>query len=173
MQTGTLRGAVTGAFGGVLFLGVGQMYSSTQLSGNALRVSKTITHGMAGGVMSVIQGGKFGHGFASAGFSKAMGGPIRRMNSDFAQGVATALVGGTASAVTGGKFANGAVTSAFSYAFGSRVQKRSPASSVGEVSAEEFAKRPHAPDGAQAANVADAKGIPMAAQEGGASGCVL
>lgn len=60
------------------------------------------TSGLAGGIGSVIQGGKFGHGFLSA----ALG----YQGDDVIIG---ALIGGLVSEATGGKFANGAVTGAF------------------------------------------------------------
>ncbi|WP_263078639.1 DUF637 domain-containing protein [Endozoicomonas sp. Mp262] len=76
---------------------------------------------MAGGVMSVLNGGKFGDGFWSAGLTQlaAPGIDLIDQGSDFSAGrvFAAAVVGGTASEITGGKFANGAVTGAFSRAF--------------------------------------------------------
>ena len=72
-----------------------------------------------GGVLSKLQGGKFGHGFASAGVSKISGAALGGMNTisaggiDIGQVIAAAVVGGTVSELTGGKFANGAVTAAF------------------------------------------------------------
>ena len=59
--------------------------------------SQIFTHAAIGGVSSVLQGGKFGHGFFSAGVTKG--------------------IGGTASKISGGKFANGASTGAFQYLF--------------------------------------------------------
>ncbi len=78
-------------------------------------------HGITGGIMSVLQGGKFGHGFAAAGFT-ALSSSFN--NSQFIGGegfslrrvVVGAVLGGTASKLSGGKFANGAVTGAFSQA---------------------------------------------------------
>lgn len=74
---------------------------------------------LAGGVMAELQGGKFGHGFASAGLSKVSGAAIGGWDSGFSAGrldigqvVVAAIVGGTSSKLTGGKFANGAVTGA-------------------------------------------------------------
>lgn len=67
--------------------------------------------------MSVLQGGKFGHGFASAGFTKAATPLVLSFDNILAEGVASAVVGGTASELTGGKFANGAQNAAFLYAF--------------------------------------------------------
>ena len=77
-----------------------------------------LAHGFAGGISSVLNGGKFGHGFASAGmtaglgdaiFTKAPQGWERVKNA-----VKAAIVGGTMSQLTGGKFQNGAITGAFS-----------------------------------------------------------
>ncbi len=72
--------------------------------------------------MSELQGGKFGHGFASAAVTQLLSPVISTVNSndtDFNAGrvAVAALVGGTTSALTGGKFANGALTGAFSRAF--------------------------------------------------------
>ena len=73
---------------------------------------------MAGGVMAKLQGGKFGHGFASAGFSKVAGAAFGGLESvsigniDVGQVVVAAIIGGTASHISGGKFGNGAVTAA-------------------------------------------------------------
>jgi hypothetical protein len=80
---------------------------------------KTVSHGLAGGTISHLQGGKFGHGFVSAAGSAATA-PL--VDSATAGGVVqgaivTTLVGGTLSRLSGGKFANGALTAAMSYAF--------------------------------------------------------
>ncbi|NQZ65140.1 hypothetical protein [Crocosphaera sp.] len=65
--------------------------------------------GVVGGVSSVLQGGKFGHGFISAGLGSIGGG-----TNPFARIAVSAIVGGTISKLTGGKFANGAKAAAFS-----------------------------------------------------------
>lgn len=102
ITTGSLRGALQGAFSGALFgAGLGGWESFA-------------VSGLAGGVMSDLQGGKFGHGFISAGFGAVAGGafgkaPINRI-------IGSAVVGGTLSKITGGKFANGALTAAFAAA---------------------------------------------------------
>ena len=88
----------------------------------AQTVGKIATHAAVGGVMSVMQGGKFGHGFASAGFTQGLSGKIGSIGLNDAVGrfirvTAAAVVGGTASKLTGGKFANGALTGAFSRLF--------------------------------------------------------
>ncbi|HEY0220537.1 MAG TPA: hypothetical protein VGC26_12360, partial [Afipia sp.] len=78
--------------------------------------------GVAGGVMDELQGGRFGNGFASAGFAEALSPVVGGIESVPMQAIATSAVGGTASVLAGGKFANGAVTAAFVYAFGSIAQ---------------------------------------------------
>lgn len=129
MQTGTLRGALGGAISSGLFFGIGSYYQSAKWAqatdfenafGSGLRYSgyaaKTLSHGMAGGVMSELQGGRFGHGFASAGFGEALS-PAMQGGSMAGRMIASVVVGGTASMLAGGKFANGAVTAAFGFAF--------------------------------------------------------
>ena len=73
--------------------------------------------------MAELQGGSFGHGFASAGFGEALSPAVQGLRSVPAEAIATAVVGGTASVLAGGKFANGAVTGAFSYAFGAAANR--------------------------------------------------
>jgi hypothetical protein len=111
IATGSLRGALVGAFTGAMF---GQLHNMAAGAG------KVVAHGFAGGISSVLNGGKFGHGFLSAGFTQAMGN-IKGLFTNAPQGMArignavkAAIIGGTASAITGGKFANGAMTGAFS-----------------------------------------------------------
>ena len=81
-----------------------------------------LAHATAGGVLSTLQGGKFGHGFASAGVAQAFSPAIDRLDpgNDGISAVrvtAAAMVGGTSSVLSGGKFANGAITAAFARAF--------------------------------------------------------
>ena len=73
------------------------------------------TTALIGGLAAKAQGGKFGHGFWSAGLGAALGGRIK-LGNPVANVVAAAVVGGTISKLTGGKFANGAQTWAFSAA---------------------------------------------------------
>ncbi|MCT2532888.1 FG-GAP-like repeat-containing protein [SAR92 clade bacterium H231] len=84
----------------------------------AQTVAKIATHAMIGGVMSELQGGKFGHGFLAAGFTQSLSGKINNIGGDngfgkFSRVLAASVVGGTASKITGGKFANGAKATAF------------------------------------------------------------
>ena len=81
-------------------------------------------HATAGGVLSVLQGGKFGHGFVSAGVSKALTPAISEVKTglsvgskDLGQALIAGTVGGTVSKMTGGKFSNGAITAAFANLF--------------------------------------------------------
>ena len=147
IATGSLKGALVGAFSAGIFYGIGEAFSQVNCSScyttsaagdltNALktgaRIAKVAAHATAGGVMSVLNSGKFGHGFAAAGLTQAMAGSIDQIgpeingvrHSDWYSTanrikriVAAAVVGGTAAKVTGGKFANGAITGAFSRGF--------------------------------------------------------
>jgi hypothetical protein len=84
--------------------------------------SKVLAHGVAGGALQHLQGGRFGSGFAAAGITQAFSGAIDGIdpaNPSFPWEpvLAAALLGGAVSDLTGGKFAHGAVTSAFAVAF--------------------------------------------------------
>ncbi|WP_417445386.1 FG-GAP-like repeat-containing protein [Kangiella sp.] len=105
-------GAVFGAFSGAAFYGVGQAFGHQTLSPESV-----IAHGAVGGVMSELQGGKFGHGFASAGFTKGFSKQIGSFETIGGRTIAAAVVGGTSSKLGGGKFSNGAITGAFSRLF--------------------------------------------------------
>ncbi|MGP9802960.1 FG-GAP-like repeat-containing protein [Rheinheimera sp. NSM] len=80
-------------------------------------------HAVVGGVAASLQGGKFGHGFFSAGVTKGAGGAFLPGGSNLSGGqvaygtVVSAVIGGTASEISGGKFINGAQTAAFQYLF--------------------------------------------------------
>lgn len=83
-------------------------------------VGRIATHASVGGVMSKLQGGKFGHGFVSAGITASSS----FVTDKFAWGqtrhgkiLAATAVGGTVSKATGGKFSNGAMTGAFQAIF--------------------------------------------------------
>nr|WP_243748865.1 T6SS effector amidase Tae4 family protein [Pseudomaricurvus alcaniphilus] len=86
---------------------------------------RPLAHGLVGGIMSELQGGKFGHGFVSAGLTKAINvNGIVGIDADLAavRVVTAAVIGGTISEATGGKFANGAVTAAFGQLFNGEQQ---------------------------------------------------
>ncbi|WP_202844157.1 toxin TcdB middle/N-terminal domain-containing protein [Luteimonas saliphila] len=139
-STGTWQGALWGAVSAAAFFGIGEAFANAgnwatqgdQIWGSGLNAAgyaaKTVAHGVAGGVMSKLQGGKFGHGFASAGVTQAFSAGIDRIgggasNYAAARVAAAAALGGTASVLSGGKFANGAVTAAFSRAFNEEVHQ--------------------------------------------------
>lgn len=112
------RSGVSGAFTALVSWGVGKY------GGNPSYYSRVGISATAGGVASVIQGGKFGHGFATAGVTAAASPYIYNANTNPVAGaVAASILGGTVSEMTGGKFANGAVTGAFSYAISAGVDR--------------------------------------------------
>ncbi|MBW3139629.1 VCBS repeat-containing protein [Ferrimonas balearica] len=117
VATGSLRGAAVGALTGALF---GELHAF-EASGAFEQGVKAGAHGFVGGVGSFLNGGEFGHGFASAGFTQLASQtgwmPSKGANDGTARiknALAAAAVGGTASALSGGKFANGAATGVFS-----------------------------------------------------------
>jgi hypothetical protein len=94
---------------------------STEFGGSGL-LTKAIANGIGGGIVAELQGGKFGHGFVSAGIGSLAGDFAGRIDGQVGfsikRTVVAAIAGGTASTVTGGKFASGALSSAMSQAFG-------------------------------------------------------
>jgi RHS repeat-associated protein len=132
VQSGSLKGALIGGFSAGMFHGIGDVFESVAskstptgsllAKGGALTktgvAAKIGAHAIAGGIMSTLQGGKFGHGFISAGVVEAIGPKALAMagKNVAAQVIAAAVIGGTASRLAGGKFANGAVTGAFQWA---------------------------------------------------------
>jgi len=125
VQTGTLKGGLEGAFSAMLFFGISGSYGGSDM------MSRAIASGVGGGIISELQGGKFGHGFASAGVGSLAGNFAGKVDQNVGisikRTVVAALAGGTASAVTGGKFGNGALTGAMSQAFGDWAQQASAA----------------------------------------------
>ncbi|WP_245539981.1 IPT/TIG domain-containing protein [Rudaea cellulosilytica] len=111
VQTGNARGAVLGGLEAGLDFGIGQAIPyASNMAGNVA------AHAALGGVMAVLQGGKFGHGFISAGLSAEINPNLPP--ADIVPGtIRAAVIGGTISEVTGGKFANGALSAAFEFAF--------------------------------------------------------
>jgi hypothetical protein len=116
VATGSLKGALVGAFSGAAFFEIGAHFTGALEGG----VGHVMAHGVTGGLSSVLQGGNFGHGFLSAGLTKTLN--INKIVGTAAKDAGlrvtmAAVVGGTISKVTGGKFANGAVTAAFAQVF--------------------------------------------------------
>ncbi|WP_282955584.1 RHS repeat protein, partial [Pseudoalteromonas luteoviolacea] len=120
--SGTLKGGLTGAATGAAFAGIGSMFDGTGGSfwktGGAGHLG---AHALTGGILADVQGGNFGHGFWSAGLTKAanVNGMISSagLEYDIARIAVAAVIGGTISELTGGKFANGATTAAFAQAY--------------------------------------------------------
>ena len=84
--------------------------------------AKTVAHGVVGGVVAELGGGRFRTGFISAGAAQFAAPWIDGLDEDntgisAARVTAAAVVGGTAATLGGGKFANGAVTAAFGRLF--------------------------------------------------------
>ena len=129
ISTGTLRGALVGAFTAAAGYGIMQ---------NMQGAEAFFAQSTAGGVGSELGGGKFGNGFLSAGVG-FLTGPMLGGDVSIEKFVGSAIVGGTVSRLTGGKFANGAVTAALSYVVAAGV-RRIPGKNVAEstvVDAEE------------------------------------
>ncbi len=117
--TGSLKGTLTGAATGAVFGAIGGSFNGTSYEGGLLHIG---SHALAGGVISELQGGNFGHGFWSAGLTKAANvngivGTDQGVEWTMLRVAAAATLGGTISKLTGGKFANGAVTAAFAQAY--------------------------------------------------------
>lgn len=91
-----------------------------------------MSHALTGGVISTLRGGKFGHGFFSAGITKGLtphfegaGGSGFEVNGyNVAEATIAGVLGGTISQVTGGKFANGAITAAMGNLFNNQHNRR-------------------------------------------------
>ncbi|WP_028764242.1 RHS repeat domain-containing protein [Shewanella colwelliana] len=142
IATGTMRGALIGAFSGAAFQQIGAYYRGQSVQniddvvwggeslgnyvdfgGNLLTkgqvAGQIAAHAISGGVINVLSGGNFGNGFISAGFTKGLGTPLISSTSDNLVGEAVAhmVIGGTASVLSGGKFSNGARTAWFQLLF--------------------------------------------------------
>lgn len=139
----SLKGAAWGAVSALAFYGIGSYFEGANWATNGKDVfgtnlnyggyaAKVLSHGVAGGALQNLQGGRFGSGFAAAGITQAFSGGIDLIdpsNPGFSiqRVVAAALLGGTVSDLTGDKFANGAVTAAFSHAFNQEAHRRAGA----------------------------------------------
>ncbi|WP_348734781.1 RHS repeat-associated core domain-containing protein, partial [Rheinheimera texasensis] len=121
VATGSLRGALTGALSGAAF---GSLHNwKSNLVAKGIDYGRIAAHGIVGGISSELSGGKFGHGFAAAGFTQAasqIGGEglfiegAESISDRASNAIKAAIIGGSASVLSGGKFVNGAITGAFS-----------------------------------------------------------
>lgn len=131
IATGSLKGALNGALSAAIFFKIGDAFSKTNCPTcyakgaskltTLAKFEKVAVHAIAGGVMSVINGGKFGNGFIAAGVTQALAPSIDGLDTDTRVSglrmTVSAVIGGTVSYLTGGKFVNGALTGAFSRGF--------------------------------------------------------
>ncbi|NVJ60924.1 MAG: hypothetical protein HWE27_11070 [Gammaproteobacteria bacterium] len=104
----------------------GQTFASATAS---VKAKWVLAHAIAGGISSELNGGKFGHGFVSAGLTKALNINYIVGGDDSAGWTAiritsAAVIGGTISELTGGKFKNGAITAAYAQAFNGEKERR-------------------------------------------------
>ncbi|WP_223786729.1 RHS repeat-associated core domain-containing protein [Marinicella meishanensis] len=116
VASGNLKGAVKGGVMAALTFGIGHGGGG----GRALfgKTGTTMAHSIVSGISAEVDGGKFGHGFASAILS--MGADelgLAHIDRAATRIVANAVVAGTISELTGGKFSNGALNAAFRVAF--------------------------------------------------------
>jgi RHS repeat-associated protein len=140
-SSNTLKGAAWGAVSSLAFFGIGSYFegagwaqSNKGVFGTNLNyggyAAKVLAHGVAGGALQHLQGGRFGSGFAAAGVTQAFSGGIDTIDSAN-PGVSTerifaaVMLGGTVSSLTGGKFANGALTAAFSSTYSGLAERAS------------------------------------------------
>ena len=148
-----LQGALIGAVSAAAFHGIGDAFAGCasctgDFVGSGMNPfafsGKVFAHGIVGGSRSVLQGGKFGHGFASAGvtqsFASKIGGISEGVRFSVGRIAASAIVGGTASKLSGGKFANGATTGAFSRLFNDEANHAQKGQSLEDYMQEKFGK---------------------------------
>ena len=121
--SGSLRAAAVAGASAYTFQQIGDAFNADTgfwAEGGAGHIG---AHAVAGGTFSALGGGNFGHGFWSAGLTKAanVNGMISEGAGEFGYDalrvITAAAIGGTISELTGGKFANGATTAAFAQAF--------------------------------------------------------
>ena len=122
VATGSVKGAAVGALSGAAFYGIGQTFSASSGFFQSGGIGHYSAHAVTGGIISELEGGKFGHGFWSAGLTKVtnvngMVGTQQGTGWDVVRVVVAATIGGTISKLTGGKFANGALAAGFAQMF--------------------------------------------------------
>ncbi len=105
-----LRGGAIGGLNGGIFHQVGINFSGAE---------SVVAHGVAGGGIELIEGGKFGHGFVASAFMETFSPSIGDIDPSSPgingyRTLAAVVIGGTASRLGGGSFSNGAITNSFS-----------------------------------------------------------
>jgi hypothetical protein len=110
VNTGTLRGALQGAFQSLATFGIGRGIDNIY--------ANIAAHMMLGGLLEEMNGGDFGHGMLSAGLSKVIGLGIADLKvGDPMKIVLQGIAGGVLAEASGGDFANGAASFAIQFAF--------------------------------------------------------
>ncbi len=132
--------AAGGSFGDALLAGVSSAaltYVGGQYAPGGFDLGYTLQMATLGGITSVLQGGKFGHGFFGAGVGAASGG-LKFAGTATQQltkrVLSSAIIGGTVSRATGGKFANGAAYAAFAWAISSAANAGTPEEAANQSS---------------------------------------
>ena len=97
-----------------------------------------VVGGLVGGAASYASGGKFGHGFVSAGIGASFGVSSIFKGNVPARVITAMVIGGTATEITGGKFANGAAGAAFGMLISSGVEALDVGSKTGSYSGDEL-----------------------------------
>ncbi len=121
LRAGLIGGLTGAAFG---FVGHGLGLPTNPKLFSPGHIKKIFAHGIVGGTSSKLSGGKFMHGFLSAGVTQAAAPQLSLIPKGPGRVIAASIVGGTASKLGGGKFANGAITGAFSRMFNDEVLGR-------------------------------------------------
>ncbi|MFV8782931.1 RHS repeat-associated core domain-containing protein [Microbulbifer sp. SA54] len=125
LKAGFIQGVSAAAFAGI-----GQGNFMGMEFGNV--PIKVFASGVVGGITSVLQGGKFGHGFVSAGIGAAVGANkgLKLQSGGGWANVGRAAVritiAGSVSRATGGKFGNGAAFAAFAVAMEASALPKAP-----------------------------------------------
>jgi len=146
IATGSLKAGLWGAVSAAVFFGIGSAFQVDKFAAGAKAgadgtiaavksgltggqtLAKIAAHATAGGTLTALQGGKFGHGFVAAGFTEALSPAVGQIDGkDFGSVLSrtaiSAAIGGTASSLSGGSFANGAQTGAFQQLFNESVHE--------------------------------------------------
>ena len=131
VSSGNLRGAVSGGITAYLTFGVAHGFNGAGAE-NGLGVIhnqhlKGLAHAGISGASAVANGGKFGHGFISAGLTELAyleGGGVFNSGNAVQDVITNAILQGTISELTGGKFTNGAMSAAFRVAFNHNAENR-------------------------------------------------
>lgn len=132
-QSDAFKGATVSGVSSLVFQTINASANAAgQSAGFSAWAERTLVNGLAGATLSVMQGGKFGHGFVSAGGSAALT-PVISAGADqgyYSGLVVSTVIGGSISSATGGKFANGAASAAMGYVLTGFVQKSSESAQV-------------------------------------------